>query len=175
MNLKVEIVTNRGFSPNANPTKRKKPKRNKFWSGVATSDRQSEYSIDDSRFEAANYFMAASAAIANGDEVAAIDMMNRAIELAPTDSSYYSFRGLAKSTFLLAGYDADEIMADFDRAVDLAPDSPMAWWMRAKFKGEDLRSLEAAGLDLDRAIELHPHPQWVKIRESIENGHGWSD
>ena len=166
-------MTNRGFSPNANPTKRKKPKRNKFWSGVATSDRQSEYSIDDSQFEAANYFMAASAAIANGDEVAAIDMMNRAIELAPTDSSYYSFRGLAKSAFLLAGYDADEIMADFDRAVDLAPDSPMAWWMRAKFKGEDLRDLEAAGLDLDRAIELHPNPQWVRIRESIENGHGW--
>ena len=168
-------MTNRGFSSNANPTKRKKPKRHKFWSGVATSDRQSEYLIDDTRFEAANYFMAASAAIANGDDVAAIDMMNRAIELAPTDSSYYSFRGLAKSAFLLAGYDADEIMADFDRAVELAPDSPMAWWMRAKFKGEDLRSLAAARLDLDRAIELHPHPQWVKIREGIENGRGWSN
>lgn len=166
-------MTNRGFSSKANPTKRPKPKRHKFWSGVAQSDRQSEYSIDDARFEAANYFMAASAAIANGDDVAAIDMMNRAIELAPTDSSYYSFRGLAKSAFLLAGYDADEIMADFDRAVELAPDSPMAWWMRAKFKGEDLRDLEAARLDLDRAIELHPHPQWVRIRESIENGRGW--
>ena len=168
-------MTNRGFSSNANPTKRKKPKRHKFWSGVATSDRQSEYSIGDSQFEAANYFMAASAAIANGDGFGAIDMMNRAIELAPTDSSYYSFRGLAKSALLLTGYDADEIMADFDRAVDLAPDSPMAWWMRAKFKGEDLKSLEAAGLDLDRAIELHPHPQWVKIRESIKNDRGWSD
>jgi tetratricopeptide (TPR) repeat protein len=173
--LEVEIVTNRGFSPNANPIKRKKPKHNKFWSGVATSDRQSGYSIGDARFEAANYFMAASAAIANGDDVAAIDMMNRAIELAPTDSSYYSFRGLAKSMLLLAGYDADEIMADFNRAVELAPDSPMAWWMRAKFKGENLKSLEAAGLDLERAIELHPHPQWVKIRASIENGRGWSD
>ena len=166
-------MTNRGFSSKANPTKRPKPKRHKFWSGVATSDRQSEYLIDDARFEAADYFMAASAAIANGDDVAAIDMMNRAIELAPTNSSYYSFRGLAKSSFLLTGYDADEIMADFDWAVDLAPDSPMAWWMRAKFKGEDLRDLEAAGLDLDRAIELHPNPQWARIRESIENGHGW--
>jgi tetratricopeptide (TPR) repeat protein len=173
--LEVEILTNRGFSSSANPTKRKKPKPNKFWLGVATSDRRSEYSIDDPRLEAANYFMAASAAIANGDEVAAIDMMNRAIELAPTNSSYYSFRGLAKSAFLLAGYDADEIMADFNRAVDLAPGSPMAWWMRAKFKGEDLRSLEAAKLDLDRAIELHPNPQWVKIREGIENGRGWSN
>lgn len=168
-------MTNRGFSPNANSTKRKKPKRNKFRSGVAPSDRQSKYSIGDARFKAANYFMAASAAIANGDEVAAIDMMDRAIELAPTDSSYYSFRGLAKSMFLLAGYDADEIMADFNRAVELAPDSPMAWWMRAKFKGEDLKSLEAAGLDLDRAIELYPNPQWVRIRESIENGNGWID
>jgi tetratricopeptide (TPR) repeat protein len=173
--LEVEIVTNRGFSSNANPTKRKKPKRHKFWAGVSPSDRQSRYSIDDARFEAANYFMAASAAIANGDEVAAIDMMNRAIELAPTDSSYYSFRGLAKSMLLRAGYDADEIMADFDRAIDLAPDSPMAWWMRAKFKGDDLRSLEAAGLDLARAIELYPNPLWMKIRESIENGNGWID
>jgi hypothetical protein len=99
--LEVEIVTNRGFSPNDNPSKRKKPKRHKFWSGVAANDRQSEYSIDDARFEAANYFMAASAAIANGDDVAAIDMMNRATELASTNSSYDSFRRLAKSAFEL--------------------------------------------------------------------------
>jgi tetratricopeptide (TPR) repeat protein len=173
--LEVEIVANREFSLNANPTKRKKPKPNKFWLGVATSDRRSESSIGDARSEAANYFMAASAAIANGDEVAAIDMMNRAIELAPTNSSYYSFRALAKSAFLLAGYDADEIMADFDHAVDLAPDNPMAWWMRAKFKGKDLRSLEAARLDLDYAIKLSPNAQWMKIRTNIKNGRGWID
>jgi tetratricopeptide (TPR) repeat protein len=113
--------------------------------------------------------MAASAAIANGDDVAAIDMMNRAIELAPTNSSYYSFRGLAKSGVLLAGDDADEIMVDFDRAVELAPDSPMAWWMRAKFKGDDLRSLEAARLDLDRAtLASSPSPVGENSRKYRE-------
>jgi tetratricopeptide (TPR) repeat protein len=78
--------------------------------------------------------------------------LNAGLERPPADERDYLTRGMA----WLRQQKPQKALADFDRALEINPQSRMAWMNRAHVLAEHLDRQEDAAAALDRVLELYP-------------------
>lgn len=96
-----------------------------------------------------------------GDQQAAVDALDRALELAPDDPRSLTLRGECRRA--LGRH--DEAIGDLDKAIELNPDDAFALASRGAIRlghGE----FDEALADLDRAVRLKPDYPWALVRRA---------
>jgi len=91
----------------------------------------------------------------------AIDAIDEALRLQPNDPLLYLERGQR----IMLIYEWDRALADYDRAIALAPDLPEAYYYRALLYAsvpEGLEARRAAAADLERYLTLAPEGEFAQ-------------
>lgn len=100
---------------------------------------------------AEQFYQAAQEAIEKENFVRAVELLTKAIELAPSNANYYSHRGVCY--FHLK--EMDKSLADMDKSVELDPDYGYRYASRAYIKAAK-GDLQAAVDDYQKAVDLDP-------------------
>jgi tetratricopeptide (TPR) repeat protein len=111
------------------------------------------------RLDAAGYARRGSASASRRDYVHALADLTRAIELAPTEASYFVERGMA---YRSSGQ-ADRALEDFGQAIKLKPDEVPALMARAELRAERNDPAGAIRPDLDAADRAAPREAAVRL------------
>lgn len=100
---------------------------------------------------AEEYINMANSNIQSQNYTGALEDVNKAIELDPTNGKYFTIKGLVK--FALS--DTRGAVRDLDKAIKLNPDYALAYTKRGNVKISQEKYKEAIS-DLNKAIELQP-------------------
>jgi len=125
--------------------------RRQYAEAAAEFDQAIPVGCDDAEL----YYYRGNARMAAGRGEEALSDFSKAVELDPTEPSYYTARGLALHR---TRGDLERARANFDEAIRIDPNHHAAWFARGLLQ-HDMKQLEAAENDLRRAGTIRATPE----------------
>lgn len=125
--------------------------RRQYAEAAAEFDQAVPVGSDDAEL----YYYRGNARMAAGREEEALTDFSKAVELDPTEPTYYTARGLALQR---ARSDFERAKANFDEAIRIDPNCHAAWYARGLLFHQQ-KQLEAAESDLRRAGSIRATPE----------------
>jgi tetratricopeptide (TPR) repeat protein len=110
-----------------------------------------------------------------GDQLRRLERYDQALaafeaahEIAPEDVWFYVGRGKVYAEQGLG----EQAIADFEQAVDQAPENPEAWFLLGRYLWEFRQDVESAVAALEKALELHPNAWYATVLGNVHREAG---